>query len=429
MRLARAGPVHSRRGFAHHPDMRCLLTFLFSSLLFPLLAQEPEAPDEECTIGVASGKATADGRPLLWKNRDSHHRDNVVMALADGGKHAYFALCDAGKPEFVWGGANGKGFAVVNAVARDLPQGADQGPGNGGFMKRALQQCATVAEFEQLLRDTNDNGRRTRANFAVVDAHGAAAIFEAGHRTYTRFDAAAGKGGLLLRTNFAVTGSGERGKERCERATALCNSAAALPLTPRFLLQQLLRDVQPPANAAKGAPGLLDVRETIHRQTTVAALVVHGVKSGEDPSLLTMWSLLGQPLFTVAVPLWPAAGTVPRELSGTPRSDLCEASCRLQDAMYDSAPSAAEAGEEAAEAEASGPIRWLRSEPMAHVRRALLFHEAKVLGDYESSFARFRAAGKAPPAVLRAAQEGIARDALKWVREQADQHAAAPAGK
>lgn len=409
--------------------MRRLLPFLLSNLLVPLCAQEPDGPGEECTLGVASGKATADGRPLLWKNRDAKKRDNVVMALADGGKYGYFALCDAGKPEFVWGGANVKGFAIANSVSRDLKQGNDEGPGNGGFMKRALQQCATVAEFEQLLKDT-ESSRRTRANFAVIDAQGAAAIFEAGHRSYTRFDAEQAKGGLLLRTNFATTAGGDRGRERHERAAALCATAPALPLTPRFLLQQLLRDVVPPKSAEQGAAGLLDVRETIHRQTTVAALVVHGVKAGEDPSWLVMWSLLGQPLCTVAMPLWPAAAAVPREISGTPRSDVCDTSKRLQDALYESVSAAAEAGEDAAEAEVAGPIRWLRSEPMARVRRALLFHEAKVLGDYETSFAAFRASGKpVAPALLRSAQERIAKDVLKWVREQAEQHAAVPAGK
>ena len=40
---------------------------------------------EGCTIGVASGKATADGRPLLWGNDDEKGRDNdEVVYLRDG---------------------------------------------------------------------------------------------------------------------------------------------------------------------------------------------------------------------------------------------------------------------------------------------------------------------------------------------------------
>ena len=68
---------------------------------------------------------------------------------------------------------------------------------------------------------------------------------------------------------------------------------------------------------------------------------------------------------------------------------------------------------------------------VAKVRRALLFHEAKVLADHEASFAAFRATGKAPtPTILRQAQERIAKDALKWVKEQAAAVAApVPAAK
>lgn len=34
---------------------------------------------------------------------------------------------------------------------------------NGTFMKHALQNCATVDEFEQLLIETNSSGRETKS--------------------------------------------------------------------------------------------------------------------------------------------------------------------------------------------------------------------------------------------------------------------------
>ena len=116
--------------------VRFSLVLAFAVSAAVAVAQEPVA--DECTVGVACGKATADGRPLLWKNRDARQRDNVVMALADG-KVPYFALCDAGSAASVWGGANVAGFCVVTAVARDLPEGPAEGPDNGAFCKLALQ--------------------------------------------------------------------------------------------------------------------------------------------------------------------------------------------------------------------------------------------------------------------------------------------------
>ena len=39
---------------------------------------EYEDPSEGCTVGVASGRATPDGRPLLWKTRDGSAMNNEV---------------------------------------------------------------------------------------------------------------------------------------------------------------------------------------------------------------------------------------------------------------------------------------------------------------------------------------------------------------
>lgn len=385
------------------------------------IAQETEI-GEECTIGVACGRTTADGRPLLWKNRDTSRRDNVVLALDDG-RIPYFGLCDAGRPEAVWGGANAAGFCIVNAVSRDLPGGSDQGPGNGGFMKLALQQCASIAEFEDLLRQTNGGGRRTRANFAVVDAHGGAACFEAGHRSYRRFDAADADGGVLVRTNFAVSGGGKAGRERHARAQALVAAAAARPLTTHFVLQQILRDLAPPPSAAPGRDGALDARETIHRQNTVAGLVLHAVRPGDDPGWTAMWALLGPPLFTVAVPLFPASGAVPTIVAGEPRSRLGDAARRLADAHY-------EVGQDGdpdleGEPELAGPLRWLLVDRASRVRRAILFAEADILARHDEALANWRRADRPSPVHLRRYQEAMAKLALQRVASLADEPAPA----
>lgn len=409
-----------------------LVPFAVVAFAFALRGQDLErgAAFEECTIGIAAGRATADGRPLLWKNRDAKKLDNVVMPLADG-KIPYFALCDAGDATAVWGGANVAGFCIINSVARDLPGGSEQGPNNGAFMKLALQQCASVAEFEALLQRTNEQGRRTRANFGVIDALGAAACFEAGHRTFHRFDADQSDHGILVRTNFATTANGERGRERFARAEELCRSPRARELTPRFLLQLLLRDLKAPPSAQAGGKGRMDARETIHRQSTVAALVLHGVKPGVDAKWTTMWAVLGQPLFSMAVPLFPAAGSVPIALAGDPRSAICAQSQRLAGTFYVAAdPGEGNSDEDAAEPEVAGALRWLRTDTMPLVRRSILFGEADVLARYEEAVAVWRKAGPAPaPPALRAFQEAMAKLVLEQLTELADAQVGVGAGK
>ena len=75
-------------------------------------------------------------------------------------------------------------------------------------MKQALQICATVKEFEQYLELTNSIGRPNPANIAVIDADGAAAIFEAGNNSFVRFDAndaILAPEGFLARANFSLS--------------------------------------------------------------------------------------------------------------------------------------------------------------------------------------------------------------------------------
>lgn len=384
----------------------------------PPAAPRPSVGDE-CTIGVASGKATEDGRPLLWKSRDATVFDQVVLSLRDGAI-PYFALCDAGNAAAVAGGANQKGFAIVNAIAGDLPTG-EQGPDNQGLMKQALQECATVADFAALLQRTGETGRRTQGSFAVIDAGGEAAVFEVTGREAARYDA----GDLpLVRTNFTLGGGGQVGRERSTRAELLCGAPQARPLSTRFLLQQFVRDLEPPKSALAGPRDRLDCRQTLHRQSTVAALVVRGVKPAEDAGWTTMWACLGQPLFTPAVPLLPAAGALPRVVEGDPKSRICDLAQQVAARCYEPGPSTAVA---APGDTVSGPLKWLRVDVIPLIRRTVVFTEAELLARYEEAIAFWQKAAAAPrPAQLREFQQVMARLVVERLEELARPEPAQP---
>ena len=51
----------------------------------------PVKPPEDCTIGVAMGNATTDGRPFSWKNRDGSGRHFVWYQSSDG-TYDYLAM-------------------------------------------------------------------------------------------------------------------------------------------------------------------------------------------------------------------------------------------------------------------------------------------------------------------------------------------------
>ncbi|MCO6044831.1 BPL-N domain-containing protein [Aeoliella sp. ICT_H6.2] len=310
-----------------------------------------------CTTAVISGRATVDGRPILWKNRDCADKPRNEVALLSEGRYRAVAVADAGKRAAAWMGVNEAGLCIENSLSRDLLQGPKprKGPGNGGFIKQALLTCAKVEDVQRLLEATNKTGRKTRGNFGVIDAAGGAVMFEVGARTYKMFDANDAQiapDGYIVRTNFATTahdlpacpavesvGALTAGK-RYVRASELLASCGAGKLDTQTVVQRFTRDLMDDTGAA--VPGSLNSdasemppaicnRTSISHNKTVSAAVFHGVRPGEDPRLTTMWVMLGDPKLSIAVPCFPTQSVVADPLEGAKGAELCE----LPRTLYD----------------------------------------------------------------------------------------------
>ena len=105
-----------------------------------------------CTSFIVSGKATQDGRPMIFKNRDTGEVNNVVV-VEQGELYRYMGITAFSdkKPNDIWGGHNEAGFAIINTAAYNLNgcKGKDTDH-DGILMRRALEVCRTLADFEHL---------------------------------------------------------------------------------------------------------------------------------------------------------------------------------------------------------------------------------------------------------------------------------------
>ncbi len=293
-------------------------------------------PSEGCTIGVASGRATSDGRPLLWKTRDANAIDNAVY-FNNSYAIKFVCVITSGLTSSSWMGVNELGFAIINSASTDLPAG-NTGMGNGAIMAYALGTCATVTEFQHLLDSTNLIGRQTQANFGVTDSTGAAAIFETGAEVYWKFDAndtLQAPDGYVLRTNFAINGGGSGGIERylrtCQLIAEYCSGDS---LNHRSILRYQMRDfsdydsnpfsIPYPYQIFASIPfGYIYTDVSICRSFTVSTAVIHGIQPGENTRLSTLWVILGQPAGGIAVPYWPV-GSPPAAANGVLTAPLCD---------------------------------------------------------------------------------------------------------
>ena len=250
-------------------------------LIWGLLAALTAEPVLACTSAVVSGKVTPDGRPLLWKNRDTDYLRNHV-AYIKGEKYNFIA--DVNSANFpalkeAWMGTNSVGFALMNTQSYNLVEvkdGEERGAANGRIIYRALEVCATVEDFCHFL-DTISKPSLIEANFGGEANRGAG---------YVRY---------------------------MEADRVLMRASATGGITPQGIFNDLSRSFRNGMldidlkngkfNRPQGSCWFVD-QDFIPRNSTSGSIVVQGVKPGEKVELTTMWTMLGYPPTGIAVPLW-----------------------------------------------------------------------------------------------------------------------------
>jgi len=257
---------------------------------------------DACTSMIVSSKASASGRPLLWKHRDTS-ADNNFLARVDGsdGEIGYVGLFNAGDSLFqeAWMGMNDRGFAIMNTASYNLaPDTAKFKDQEGHVMATALRRCVTVADFEALLAEL-PKPLGVQANFGVIDAEGGAAYFETDDYHWTRFDVDDSPTGVLIRSNYSF--SGEEGKGygyiRYKTAGHLVSEAIITrSITPELLTENLSRSFY---HSLVGRDlydeDIVVNQDFIPRDISTSSIVVEGTIPGQAPNQTRMWTALGYP--------------------------------------------------------------------------------------------------------------------------------------
>jgi len=294
-----------------------------------------------CTTAVISGKYTKNGRPIIWKLRDTESYKNKLKFFADG-RYNYIGLINSEdiKGEYVWGGSNDTGFAIMNSASfnvnmQDTSKLKDQ---EGRFMKLALQECASLSDFEQLLKK-HPKPMGLAAHFGVLDAKGNVAFYEVNNHTYTKYDAndpAQAPNGYILRTNFSFTGKKNIGYGfiRYQQAQDLLYQADAEDqLNVQTVVQNFSRCLKHPVlkkdyrdiySQKQKNNDFVSSSDLITRYGSSSMIMVEGVAKGESPLLTSIWTMVGFPNTSVAIPVWMAGGdNLPKVLTA-PSDENCE---------------------------------------------------------------------------------------------------------
>lgn len=289
-----------------------------------------------CTSAIVSGKKTVNGRPLLWKHRDTGEENNKVERInATKGSFEYVALYNASDSlcREAWMGYNSEGFAIMNTASYNLKDDDVKDMDREGLvMTCALRRCRTVDDFGNML-DTLPKPLGVEANFGVIDAQGNGAYFETNNATYTRYNLSDAPDGILIRTNYSYSGRKDKGmgyiRENNERYLFKKHIIVG-DFTPAVFTEDISRtfynSLLEKDYTDSGEKWIVD-QDFIPRRSSTATTVIEGVKAGENPVLTMMWIGLGYPPCSEIRAVWLGENGVPDELRGIGEkghSPLCD---------------------------------------------------------------------------------------------------------
>ncbi len=295
--------------------MKKLLTTIILSFITIYLCSDAFA----CTSAIFTGKVTPDGRPILWKHRDTGE-DNNRVEYFKGEKYSFIGLVNSpDKGGVVWIGTNDAGFSIMNTASYNLKDDdVKEMDMEGELMYKALSVCKTLEDFENFL-DTLSRPMRVEANFGVIDSQGGAAYYETNNTRFVKVDVNDPKiapQGYLVYTNYSYTGRFNEGMGYIRQQNALdiiSKESHLSGITPHWIFNKLSRsfyhsfmgtDLTSPESSPERFSGWVLDQDYIPRRSSTASVAIQGVKIGEDPEMIIMWTVLGYPPAGIALPLW-----------------------------------------------------------------------------------------------------------------------------
>lgn len=301
-------------------------------------------PSAACSSMIVSGSRTASGRPMIWKHRDTSAKNNFLYRVEKEGRIGYVGLFNGGDSlvlDEAWMGMNDEGFAIINTVAYNLPENKPDWIDREGYvMAQALETCRTVNDFENMLLAL-PKPMGVRTCFGVLDAEGNGAYFETDDYNIVRFNLDEARDGVLIRTNYAYSGTPDNGMGyiRHDNVREILKAQIETgSLSPASFVDGVSRSFYHSLTGSDAletdAEWIID-QDFVPRHSSTASIVVEGLLPGEKPDVMRMWAVLGYPPCSHAVKV--GLHDIPAGVSATPghpRSTINEEADELKKLVF-----------------------------------------------------------------------------------------------
>jgi hypothetical protein len=295
--------------------MKWIVTLSIPILLAQFALSETAAAN--CTIGVACGAVTHDGRSILWKSRMTGRKPDHEVMFFFGVPYRYIGV-RGGSAYYPQMGVNSAGLCTGNS------QVGPDGSGDGPFTEHVLRNFATVDEVRDYIQQELAAGMLNVSGcFPIADAAGNAVIFEINRSNWVlEYDAMNPN-----RADQGLLGWIVRANEFHDMPDGTDDtSIGGRYLSGVYNIDGLIEiDLLSARTVMQGNDGLHGYEfmrygpgrplDTLAAATVGSSMVVHGVLPDEDPALVTMWILLGHSDYGIAVPMWVRVTNIPDQLT------------------------------------------------------------------------------------------------------------------
>lgn len=296
-----------------------------------------------CTIGIASGDVTSNGRPLIWKTRDIASYPDNFLKWESGDIYDFLYVRDL-RDSLAWMGMNSEGFCIVNSyVQRQIDRPIFN---NGSLIYHLLGNCATIDDMDSILDSLNISEQVLSGNFAVMDSRGKAAMYEISWTEIDKYDLEDSEEGFIVRTNFSLISGGDDGIERYQRSVNIIDELIiAGQLDAEHLRIAHMRDFSDDMSNEISVPfegrwfddrpwGYIKSNVSIARGIAASSVIMEGILNGEDSQTTTMYAALGHPAVSAFLPFW-AVGDPPFQVTGFESSLYTDAVNLLKSQVFD----------------------------------------------------------------------------------------------
>jgi len=143
---------------------------VFLGLFIILVSGETERCLQSCTLGVANGYVTVDGRPIFWRIGDSSDDKRMRLAHVDASPYDYIGITAIGS--YVPSGLNEAGIAGHDTSVKTSGRVVPDGVGAYGITLHSLRNYSSLDQIRDYIKQKVDTGKcNARGCLGFIDAH------------------------------------------------------------------------------------------------------------------------------------------------------------------------------------------------------------------------------------------------------------------